>query len=93
MLVRTEHGWGEAGTLTRCLLLVFKCHVIFGDKVVFYDITYGNPINKLHGLLLWDNLEHQQWGQRIEEKVGGEISGHGQNNKFDALMLFAPHFE
>lgn len=47
MLVRTEHGWGEAGTLTRCLLLV-----IFGDKVVFYDITYGNPINKLHGLLL-----------------------------------------
>lgn len=52
MLVRTEHGWEEAGTLTRCLLLVSKCHVIFGDKVVFYDITYGNPINKLHGLLL-----------------------------------------
>lgn len=53
MLVRTEHGWGEASTFIRCLPVVSKCHVIFDDKVAFYGITYGNPIIKVHGLLLF----------------------------------------
>lgn len=53
MLVRTEHGWGEASTFIRCLPVVSKCHVIFDDKVGFYGISYGNPIIKVHGLLLF----------------------------------------
>lgn len=36
-----------------------------------------------------DNLEHQQWGQRIEEKVGGcNFRAGGQNNTIDMLKLF-----
>lgn len=53
MLVRTEHGWGEASTFIRCLPVVSKCHVIFDDKVAFYGITFDNPIIKVHGLLLF----------------------------------------
>lgn len=53
MLVRIEYGWGEVSIFIRCLLVVFKCYVIFDDKVVFYGIIYGNLIIKVYGLLLF----------------------------------------
>lgn len=34
-----------------------------------------------------DNLEHQQWGQRLKRKWVGVISGRGQNNTIDMLKL------
>lgn len=36
-----------------CRLYPSAIHVIFDDKVAFYGITYGNPIIKVHGLLLF----------------------------------------
>lgn len=53
MLVRIEYGWGEVSIFIRCLSVVFKCYVIFDDKVAFYGIIYGNLIIKVYGLLLF----------------------------------------